>query len=757
MNLPEKQFALVITLGIPVSVGMLVTALIVLFYARSQMAAQAVLIIMACVIAAILANKARANVDKSAEALSQNAISSWEFVVVGSARKGEDAYSVRALALRNGVIQANVRLRSQESLGYLERIKCIGRFSPNTDDGWGRSQAAQGIAGTVRVVRLTEQIDPSGIIGLIAQIRKAVLGSFDATRSDARAILAGCVCGDKTALSERTLDEAFAAAGVAHLVAVSGSHLAIVAALVEAIAKRRSLGRTARHLMILLCCGCFVIFAGAALSAMRAYAMVVSSQLGERVGRRNDAVSSASAVCMLFCLVDPTVASQLGFLLSGLSVIALSLFAPYGRYVVKTLIGPHDFRRLPAKVRRYAFKRLDELEDVLGSSLVAQLITTPLVATSFGEFSVVSPVTNLLLSPAFVAVMSLGLLAAALVWVPPLQRVVLLLCDVVCGYIAGVVHGIAAIPFASLRPEGTGALVLFAAIAVLLVVVLAWPQVSRRSLVVILAAVLVVPAIGNIYFGYFAPPEICVLNVGQGDAILLRDGATTMLVDTGPDDALISALERNHLVHLDAVLITHLHEDHYGGVDDLVGRYRCDAVYVAQGVSDNMDEELQAAVRELSGQAAIELVYGDELAVGNFHLRVVSPAEEVSGLENPDSIMCLVSYDHAGKSMSGLLTGDAEKDQNAEVISCGDVGDVDFLKVGHHGSEASLTPEQAEVLRPEVSVASAGRDNSYGHPAAECVKTLEDAGSYFVCTKDAGDVSVYPQKEGVRVHCAGAL
>ena len=79
------------------------------------------------------------------------------------------------------------------------------------------------------------------------------------------------------------------------------------------------------------------------------------------------------------------------------------------------------------------------------------------------------------------------------------------------------------------------------------------------------------------------------------------------------------------------------------------------------------------------------------------------------------------------------------------------MGDIDLLKVGHHGSAVSVSAEEARALSPEVSVASAGEGNRYGHPRAECVEALESAGSRFLCTFDAGDVVVYPGVSGPRV------
>ena len=134
-------------------------------------------------------------------------------------------------------------------------------------------------------------------------------------------------------------------------------------------------------------------------------------------------------------------------------------------------------------------------------------------------------------------------------------------------------------------------------------------------------------------------------------------------------------------------------------------------------------------------------------------MRAVSPVEPAAGEGNEGSLELLVSYAEDGRSLTALLAADAEREETGAAVERGDVGDVDLLKVGHHGSEASLTPEIAAALSPEVSVASAGEGNGYGHPDPACVDILEEAGSVFLCTMDVGDVCVEPGAEGPVVSC----
>ena len=184
--------------------------------------------------------------------------------------------------------------------------------------------------------------------------------------------------------------------------------------------------------------------------------------------------------------------------------------------------------------------------------------------------------------------------------------------------------------------------------------------------------------------------------------------------------------------------------DQAGGLEGLLGVVDVGALVVPEG-TETADLPGELPVRELR--------YGDVLSVGAFSLEAVSPVEPAGGEGNEGSLELLLAYSEGGRELTALLAADAEREETGAAVERGDVGDVDLLKVGHHGSEDSLTPEIAAALRPEVSVASAGEGNGYGHPDPVCVGMLEDAGSLFLCTKDVGDVCVEPGASGPVVSC----
>lgn len=702
---------------------------------------------------ALLGRLALARVVAAVAALSTSSVSAWSLEVEGDMAEGGRGWWGRARVLdESGGKVGAVWLSSPARLECGSAVSCVGRFKPIDDDEWGVSSRMQGLAGTVSVVHVTAVREAGGPLGAVLRMRQAVLASFSPDESDGAAVLAGSVCGDRAPIRSRGLDDAFATCGVSHLVAVSGGHLAILAGTLAALLGKTRLGPGVRGSLALGVIALFIVFCGAPASAVRAGIMSCVSFGGSLVGRRSHALSSTCAAALAMALLDPYVSGQLGFLLSVASVVGICLFGSYASHAldVLTCMPRHPGRHKPALAHTLGRLRSNAC-DALGVSVVAQLFTLPLTCPAFGEVSLIAPIANLVLPPLFAGLVSLGLAAAALTPLSALQFPVLAAAEGVSQAFCVVLCALARLPLACLPMEASAVPMLAILCAASAALYGAWPTPRKRILLrgaAVLAGGSVALLLG---LRLLQPARVCVLDVGQGDAILVADGSTAVLVDTGPDEKVSQALARQGIIHLDAIVLTHLHDDHVGGVDDLVGRVGCNRVLVAGGVSEQIPEDLSASITKLSGHAAEEISCGDTIRVGSFSLRVVSPTEPVDGGENADSLELALTYEHNGNGLSGLLTGDAEKDETAACLARGDVGDIDFLKVGHHGSEVSLTADEAVLLNPEVSVASAGEGNKYGHPRKECMDVLSGAGSVFLCTKDVGTVTVKPGARGPMV------
>ena len=720
----------------------------------------------ACVAAALAGLSCRASVARVSEALASSSVSGWRFELVGDMSPTTTG-DWRGRARAEGeACSGYVWLTSPDELLMGDRIRGVGRFLPNADDEWGRSSAAQGLSGSVRVVLATERDEPEGLALLARRVRWAALDVLRPGESDSGALLAACVCGYAPPMRVRGLSEEFSRAGISHLAAVSGSHLALVASCVSAVLEGLCLGPRVRSVASILVTGGFVLLCGLPVSAVRAWVMACVSQVVALSGRRGHQLSSASLVGLGMALLDPSLSGQLGFLLSVSSVVGIGLFCPYARFALGEAalalgsMGAGAAGRGVPRPLGQALGRLGRVGrgalDALAVCVVCQASTFAIGASSVGSVSLVAPLANLLAAPVLGILMPLGLAAGVASPAPVAADVLARLAGAVAQPLLAGVSWLSSLGLASVPVSVDLGLALLVTVLLSAVLLVAWPRPSGRLLAGGTLVALALAGAVLLRLRWLAPPRVCVLDVGQGDAILVQDGGSAILVDAGPGDAVGAALARNGVLHLDAVLVTHLHDDHYGGLSTLGPVLSGGEVLFGQGVSGSLTDEVKCELSALAPGSVSEVSHGDVLRVGRFSLRVVSPLGSSDGSQNADSVQLALSFEDGPRTLSGLLTGDGEKDELAAELGRGDVGDVDFLKVGHHGSAVSLGEAEARALSPEVSIASAGANNRYGHPRQECVDVLEKAGSAFLCTMDVGDVTVEPGELGPRVTTARA-
>lgn len=523
------------------------------------------------------------------------------FRVVSDASMGTFGISCTAEALDGqGKRLALIRLTSDEAYGRGDAISCVARSEPLDKSAWARTRFMKGEVGSAQVMYVKGvKRAPDGIIGAL---RQAALDRIRPELSDGRALVAGTICGYTTELNESAVSDTFSATGLSHLVAVSGSHLALVSSLIARALARSSLSVGARYAAMGAIGVAYVLFTGCAPSAVRSAAMSCLAMAAQTGRRRSHSLSALSLSVMGFAIASPGAVYDMGFQLSAASVLFIGLFFPYLACLLRRL-------GVPAAI-----------SEALSLTLVAQWATLPLTLPVFSRLSLVAPVANLVVGPIMSALLTCGLVVTgAAVLLPPLTFMMAVPEGIanVAIFCADLLSGM---PLASI-PISSPPWLPFAAYGIAAAVFILWPDPGRGPLVGGIVGAGMAVAAWLAYWLLFAPPTVTVLDVGQADAILIREGSQTVLMDAGVDDAVVDALARNHVLDIDAVIISHWDRDHWGGLPDVLRAVHVGQVYCAKGAAAGVPDELEG----LLSSPPRELACGDTVRVGGFTCEVVWP------------------------------------------------------------------------------------------------------------------------------------
>ncbi len=649
----------------------------------------------------------------------------------------------------NGALDCWVSLSVEDDAGLprLGETLLLGgsmtRF--DMDDEYGRSRYLQGCVVQVKAVRMERLGFGEGIVAKVRAYRATMLEALAAGGDQADSLIAGLVFGNQAAAAQAGISDTFSKLGLSHMIAVSGSHLALVAAMLGVALSAFRLRPRARAPLLVALLAVYVCLTGFQISAVRAFAMTAIALAGTVAARRPHGPASLSVAALVILLCAPQSAFSLGFQLSVASVLGLVLFGGLAQGWLAAA--------LPLGMP-------ETLVSTLSVTLLAQAVTLPLTLPVFGTLPVLSPLANVVLVPVMSATLLLGLLWCALSCVfPHVSAAVLALCRLLAGAVWAASSWAQGLGPVAPVVDVAGPALWAAALAGCVLAYAFWPKPSRRAAWCLGGAALTCMLLACTLATVFAPERMVVLDVGQGDAILLQGSGASVLVDTGPDDAVVWALARQGVHSLDAVVLTHTDLDHVGGLAYLPGHVSVGRVIYAAGVGEALSCEdpnsLLATMGESLRCEASEVLAGDVVTVGSMTLRVLWPACAVRGDENADSIVMHAFWgDEASPRLSALLTGDAELDVLEPLARQGMLPRVDVLKVGHHGSAVSTSAELVEALGCSVAVASAGEHNRYGHPRQECVDAVGQAGARFLCTIDTGDVAISGQDGALRVSSA---
>lgn len=609
--------------------------------------------------------------------------------------------------------------------------------------------ARQGIGRVIRAEGIAIEGSRGGFQGMLDRVRERALRGMSAGMGPREAALAaGFVLGQDDAIDAST-EEDFRRTGLAHLVAASGQNVMLLVLLgtVPLALAGVSLRRRVPILIALILI--YLPLAGAGPSIQRAAVMGVVMLVLLWSGSAGPRLLALVVAAGLTLVANPRASGDVGWQLSFAATAGIMLLAPFLRQI---LLSSRVNGSAPRNGGSDALRRF--LADGTAVTVAATLATAPLIAYHFGSLPVASLSANLLALPAVAPTMWLGMIAGLAGQIPaiptePINR----LNALPISYIAAVASSISALPGAVLE---LGPLPVWLTVAVeAMLLASTWCLLRRlartaardawgrgAALVLSLAVVVLAPVVASLApagltGGVSGPPQglrMVALDVGQGDAILIQASGHNLLVDTGPPGAGITrSLRRYGVEELEAVFITHADLDHVGGLDEIRAQFEIGRLFHADPLSSESETAAAMAVTPTIGSIPF-LAAGRRLRVGEVEIEVLWPpaAGRVDPADrNSRSLVLLLRRG----GFKALLTGDAE----AEVADYSP-GDIDLLKVAHHGSADRGLPALLTETTPELALISTGRDNRHGHPHPSTIQALGEAGVRVHRTDLDGDL-----------------
>lgn len=662
-------------------------------------------------------------------------------VVTGPVRRSRFALRMPALVTQFGGSAVHERILLElprgraPPQGSILDVRARPRRPRGPETGFDEREwlARQGMHVVLRARDATVVGRRGGIGGVADRLRAHVVRTLaSGTDGERRALLTGIVLGEESGL-EPALREAFRASGLMHLLAVSGQNVAITALGVVALARLLSLGRRWGEALAIAAVLAYALAAGWQPSVVRAAVAGCLASLAWLAARPRDRWHAMAVGALVLLVWSPYAFLEPGFQLSFGAVAAIFVLVPR---LSRTLEGT-PIRGRPA--------------ELLAVAAACGAVTAPIVWLHFGAIPLWTVPANMLAEPAMPPLVGLSLVAAAVAPVaPPVAAALSWLAGWCAAWIALVARIVSAFPGATIGSGRAIGVVLSVLLAAVLVV--RSPR-ARRGGAALVAVSFGLSAGAAAWLladrPAWAPPaglRLTVLDVGQGDALLLETRTGAVLVDQGPPEADVARqLDALGVRALSVLVLTHPQRDHIGGAADVLRRIAVDLV-LEPDILDAPSSDLSAAhaTARSRGTRLVRTRAGDSLRLGRLQLDVLWPDGPGTPGEDPNqrAIVILARFG----STSILLTADAESDVTRRLR----LPRVDVLKVAHHGSADPGLPELLRRLRPRVAVISVGAHNDYGHPTAETLGALAAAGAIDVARTDR-DGRIVIESDGRRL------
>lgn len=568
------------------------------------------------------------------------------------------------------------------------------------------------------------------------------MGIDAAFPEDTAGFIRALVTGNRDNLTD-TFTTSLERAGLSHTVAVSGMHLAFLAGLLNTLLGR---GKRTTAIFTILWVVLFCGVAGNTPSVLRAAVMILMLQLAPLLDRERDEPTALALALLLLLWVNPFSAAHIGLQLSFTAVAGILLVSDRVQdYLLRlfhmdALHKPKSWRQKLLRAGPYF------VVSSLSATLGASVLTIPLIALHFNLISLIAPLSNLLTLWAvgllFLGGLGVGALA---VFLPGAAAGFAILFTCLTHYLQWVIEitakpALAALPLESVYYRAW----LVLAYALLLAVVRmkgrrpVWMPLTAGTAALILAV-----AFTRVSF-YTGVLAVTVLDVGQGQSVLVRTGSFLTLVDCGgdsrddPGDVAANYLQSLGYSGIDLLVVSHYHADHANGIPQLLRR-----IHVGEIALADVEEEdaLRREIVSAAEKANVPVRFVREDTVFELEREKTVSVFAPMSAEGSSNELGLTVLATAGQT-DVLITGDMEQEGERRLVEQVPLPKIEVLVAGHHGSDTSTTLELLEKIKPDLALISVGQNNKYGHPSWDTLCRLDQAGAKLYRTDLYGSIEV---------------
>lgn len=578
-----------------------------------------------------------------------------------------------------------------------------------------------------------EPIYPNRFYYIISSSLKSIYDNI--LNEEDSGIIKAIMLGDKSDI-DSDIKELYRRAGIIHIIAISGMHISILsAAIYFVLTKLFKFKDLAASVISILFLANYSLLTGSSPSTVRAVLMMSIYYFSSILFREKDSLSSIAVACIIILIFNPLYLFDVGFQLSFLTALGIILSS--------AIVDKSSLNKTIKKL-------------CIVQSLFAVMISAPVVAYNYFEVPVISIFINILVLPLMSLLFIMSLISG----------VIGLVSLTAAEFLAGIVHYILVfykiictkcvlLPFSVLK-TGRPSLAVILAYYLLFFAICFYKKGSGRKIIVpliILAAVIS-------FERNFNGSEAAFLYVGQGDcSVVTASDGTTVVIDTGGlsyreignntgKNVIIPYLELKGKTKIDALILSHLDYDHSLGAIELLDNYEIGAVIMPAYSEFILNDLYYEIIRraEEKNIAVYKASYKDSFSIGSVYVDCIYPmTEDISddGHLN-DYSLCFILETEDSKI---LYTGDIELNGEIDILLSDENINCDIIKIPHHGSKTSSSPEFLYFADADYSVISCGKNNIYNHPDAEVISNLKKLNTQIYVTKDNGAV-IFNLKNG---------